>query len=40
MIDAANEQGGKLSEVYEVKSGGDTIGYAFKVTASALRATS
>ena len=34
MIDAANEQGGKLSEVYEVKSGGDTIGYAFKVTAS------
>ena len=26
MIDAANEQGGKLSEVYEVKSGGDTIG--------------
>ena len=34
MIDAANEQGGKLSEVYEVQSGGDTIGYAFKVTAS------
>ena len=34
MIDAANDQGGKLSEVYEVKSGGDTIGYAFKVTAS------
>ena len=34
MIDAANEQGGKLSEAYEVKSGGDTIGYAFKVTAS------
>ena len=33
MIDAANEQGGKLSEVYEVQSGGDTIGYAFKVTA-------
>ena len=31
---AANEQGGKLSEVYEVQSGGDTIGYAFKVTAS------
>ena len=26
MIDAANEQGGKLSEVYEVQSGGDTIG--------------
>ena len=34
MIDAANEQGGKLSEAYEVQSGGDTIGYAFKVTAS------
>ena len=34
MIDAANDQGGKLSEVYEVQSGGDTIGYAFKVTAS------
>ena len=34
MIDAANDQGGKLSEAYEVKSGGDTIGYAFKVTAS------
>lgn len=33
MIDAA-EQGGKLSEVYEVQSGGDTIGYAFKITAS------
>ena len=29
-----NDQGGKLSEVYEVQSGGDTIGYAFKVTAS------
>ena len=34
MIDAANDQGGKLSEAYEVTSGGDTIGYAFKVTAS------
>ena len=34
MIDAANDQGGKLSEAYEVTSGGDTIGYAFKITAS------
>ena len=37
MIDAANEQGGKLSEVYEVQSGGDTIGYASRSPRAALR---
>ena len=34
VIGAASEQGGKLTEVYEIKSGGENIGYAFKVTAS------
>ncbi len=33
-IDAANEQGGKLTEMYEILVGGENAGYAFKVTAS------
>ena len=34
VIDAANEQGGKLTEMYEILVGGENAGYAFKVTAS------
>ena len=34
VIDAANAQGGKLSEMYEILVGGENAGYAFKVTAS------
>ena len=34
VIDAANEQGGKLTNVYEILVGGENAGYAFKVTAS------
>ena len=34
VIDAANEQGGKLTEMYEILVGGENAGYAFKVPAS------
>ena len=34
VIDAANAQGGKLTEMYEILVGGENAGYAFKVTAS------
>ena len=34
VIDAANEQGGKLTNVYEILVGGENAGYAFQVTAS------
>ena len=34
VIDAASEQGGKLTEMYEILVGGENAGYAFKVTAS------
>lgn len=34
MLSAATAQGGKLTEAYEVKVGGETAGYAFKVVAS------
>ena len=34
VIDAANEQGGKLTEMYEILVGGENAGYAFKITAS------
>lgn len=34
MLSAATAQGGKLTEAYEVKVGGETVGYAFKVVAS------
>ena len=32
-IDAASAQGGKLTEAYEVKIGGENAGYAFKIVA-------
>ena len=34
VIDAASEQGGKLTEMYEILVGGENAGYAFKITAS------
>lgn len=34
MLSAATAQGGKLTEAYEVKVGGETAGYAFKVVAA------
>ena len=34
VIDAANAQGGKLTEMYEILVGGENAGYAFKITAS------
>ena len=34
MTAAASSQGAKVTEAYEVKAGGETVGYAFKVVAS------
>lgn len=34
MTDAAAAQGAKLTEAYEVKAGGEHMGYAFKIVAS------
>jgi len=34
MLTMASAQGGKLAEAYEVVSGGESVGYAFKVNAS------
>lgn len=34
MLSAATAQGGKLTEAYEVRLGGETAGYAFKIVAA------